>query len=571
MAGAVWGLAVSKKISGAEYPLSKIFSSDFEYVIPSYQRPYAWTPDQATALFEDLVAFFEAEQEDGYFLGSIVLIKSEESPFAQVIDGQQRLTTLTILLAAMACANEGEDKDELRPYILEPGKKMEGILPKPRLALRERDRAFFAKYVQNLQLDALLDLDETSLDNESQANIRANAKYFVQAIAEALPTPEKLRAFVTFMLTRCYLVAVSTASQDSAFRVFSVMNSRGLDLQPTDIIKADTIGKLKSEKERQEYNDKWEEMEVELTREGFRDLFTYIRMIYAKEKAKRILLEEFRMHVLPKNPDPKALIDDILEPFSDALDAIRNASYAATSHAEQVNYYIRWLSRIDNSDWIPPAMLYLKEQRNKPKRVARFFELLERLAAYMHICRWNVNDRIEVYAELINDIQSGAEPDEMSQFEFTDEDSETFREALDGDIYELTPRRRNYLILRLDSFISDGAATYDPTVLTIEHVLPQTVPATSEWREWWPDAVERKAWVHRIANLVPLNKKKNSAAQNYEFGPKCEIYFAGPKNVSSYALTSQVMAQDEWTPEVVEARQQQLLDVLYENWDIEES
>jgi uncharacterized protein with ParB-like and HNH nuclease domain len=561
---------VSKKISGAEYPLSKIFSSDFEYVIPSYQRPYAWTPDQAGELFDDLIAFFQAEQDEGYFLGSIVLIKSEDSAFSQVIDGQQRLTTLTILLAAMACANEGEDKDELRDYILEPGKKMEGIVPKPRLSLRERDRAFFAKYIQNLKLDELVDLDPSSLDNESQVNIRANARHFTQAVADALPTPEKLREFVTFLLTRCYLVAVSTASQDSAFRVFSVMNSRGLDLQPTDIIKADIIGKLKSEADRGIYNDKWEEMEVELTREGFRDLFTYIRMIYAKEKAKRILLEEFRAHVLPKNPDPKAFIDDVLEPFADALDDIRNASYSATSHAEDVNYYIKWLQRIDNSDWIPPAMLYLKEQRNKPKRVARFFELLERLAAFMHICRWNVNDRIEVYAALIDEIQSGAEPDDMDQFGFSDDDHEEFRDALDGNIYELTPRRRNYLLLRLDSFISDGAATYDPSILTIEHVLPQTVPASSEWETWWPDAAERKAWVHRLANLVPLNKKKNSSAQNYDFDRKCDIYFSGTKNVSSYALTSQVMAQDEWTPAVVEARQQQLLDILYEKWAIEE-
>ena len=104
---------MSKKVSGAEYPLSKVFSSDFEYVIPSYQRPYAWTPDQTGELFDDLIASFRAEQDEGYFLGSIVLIKSEDSAYAQVIDGQQRLTTLTILLAAMACANNGEDRDEL--------------------------------------------------------------------------------------------------------------------------------------------------------------------------------------------------------------------------------------------------------------------------------------------------------------------------------------------------------------------------------------------------------------------------------------------------------------------------
>lgn len=559
---------MSKKISGAEYPLSKIFSSDFEYVIPSYQRPYAWTVDQASELFDDLFAFYQAEDEEGYFLGSIVLIKAEGEPYSQVIDGQQRLTTLTILLAAMACANEGADKEELRSYILEPGKKMEGIQPKPRLALRERDRAFFAKYVQALKLDDLVELDPSSLDNESQINIHANAAHYAKAVAEAFATPKELQGFVTFLLTRCYLVAVSTSSQESAFRVFSVMNSRGLDLQPTDIIKADTIGKLKDEKDRQVYNEKWEEMEVSLTRAGFNDLFTYIRMIYAKEKAKRSLLEEFRAHVLPNNPDPTAFIDDVLDPFADALEDIRTASYAATTHADTVNVYINWLKRIDNSDWIPPAMLFLKQQRHKPTQVARFFELLERRAAYMHICAFNVNHRIEAYAELITDIQSGAEPSKMKALDLDEEDCERFRDALNGNIYELTPRRRNYLILRLDSFISDGAATYDPKVLTIEHVLPQTVSANSEWKDWWPNPSERKLWLHRLANLVPLNKKKNSSAQNYDFEHKSDVYFAGTKHVSSYALTSQVMKQKKWTPAIVEARQVKLLEVLYENWAI---
>ncbi|MBY0282681.1 MAG: DUF262 domain-containing HNH endonuclease family protein [Sphingomonas sp.] len=560
---------MSKKISGAEFPLSKIFSSDFEYVIPSYQRPYAWGVEQASELFDDLVAFFRAEAEEGYFLGSIVLIKAEGSALSQVIDGQQRLTTLTILLSSMACAHGGADKEELRPYILEPGKKMEGIMPKPRLSLRERDRDFFSKYVQDLQIDSLIEIDPSSLNNESQINIRKNAEYFVGAVQETFPNSKDLEAFSHFLLTRCYLVAVSTPSQESAFRVFSVMNSRGLNLQHTDIIKADTIGKLKSEVDQEAYNKKWESMEVDLTRSGFNDLFAYIRMIYAKEKAKRSLLEEFRAYVLPYNPDAKCFIDNVLKPYADALEDIRTASYAATSHAEEINYYITWLNRIDNSDWIPPAILFLKKNRSKPKRVARFFEMLERLAAYMHICRFNVNDRIEVYAHVISDIQSDLQPDDMEALDLDEEDCEAFREALDGNIYELAPRRRNYLILRLDSFISDGAATYDPRILTIEHVLPQTVPVDSEWRDWWPDASIRKEWLHRLANLVPLNKKKNSSAQNYEFADKCRIYFAGTKSVSSYALTSQVISQQEWTPESVEKRQGMLLKVLYEGWAID--
>jgi len=79
---------MTKQISGAEYPLCKIFSSDFDYVIPSYQRPYAWTTVQASELVDDLYGFFLREPEESYFLGSIVLIKEEGRPHAECPSGR---------------------------------------------------------------------------------------------------------------------------------------------------------------------------------------------------------------------------------------------------------------------------------------------------------------------------------------------------------------------------------------------------------------------------------------------------------------------------------------------------
>ena len=142
---------MSKLISGAEYPLAKIFSSDFEYVMPHYQRPYAWTEDQASELFDDLFDFYKSEPNEGYFLGSIVLIKQESQSLAEVIDGQQRLTTLTILLAALASRLQGTLRENICGYIKEPGNALEGLESKPRLALREQDREFFHHYVQDLK------------------------------------------------------------------------------------------------------------------------------------------------------------------------------------------------------------------------------------------------------------------------------------------------------------------------------------------------------------------------------------------------------------------------------------
>ena len=113
---------MSTKIKGAEYPLSKIFSSDFDYEIPSYQRPYAWTEDEAGELFDDLYDFYMAEdEEEQYFLGSIVLVKEEDKPLSEVIDGQQRLTTLTILFAVIASKLQGEKQSAFMKYIIEPG------------------------------------------------------------------------------------------------------------------------------------------------------------------------------------------------------------------------------------------------------------------------------------------------------------------------------------------------------------------------------------------------------------------------------------------------------------------
>jgi hypothetical protein len=561
---------MSKKISGAEYPLAKIFSSDFEYMIPSYQRPYAWTVDQASELFDDLYEFYKSEPDEGYFLGSIVLIKQEGIPHAEVIDGQQRLTTLTILLAALASRMTGSQKDTLANYIKEPGNEFENLEPKPRLTLRERDRRFFEQYVQALDFSGLNDLDPYSLANESQQNIQINSAYFTEILTKKFGRDlAALNGFVKFLLQRCFLVTVSTPSQQSAFRVFSVMNSRGLDLQPTDIIKADIIGKIVGEADKSDYNDRWEDMEVLLGRAGFNDLFTYVRMLYAKDKAKRALLEEFRTHVLSSVPSPKILIEQVLEPYAIALETIKKSNYEASANAGDVNTYLRWLNRIDNSDWIPPAIYFLSHQKHNPDYVLWFFKKLERLAAFMHICSKNINQRIDRYTELIEGLEKPHGPAHPAlEVELTEDEKLSMRQQLNGNVYELTARRRNYIMLRLDAFMSDGAASYDHSILTIEHVLPQTVDLGSDWATNWPDADERSAWVHRIANLVPLNQRRNSTARNFDFDRKKTAYFSGPKQVSSYVLTTQVLNEANWTPDILEERQEALMAVLVENWEL---
>ena len=561
---------MSNKITGKEYPLSKIFSADFEYHIPGYQRPYAWTEEETGILFDDLYEFFQTEAIDNYFLGSIVLIKDENKPYADVIDGQQRLTTLSILFSVMANSFHTEAyRNNCKKYLQEEGNILEGIAAQPRIFLRDWDQDFFSKYIQDIQLDALVQIDPVTLDTEAKRHIQKNCTVLREKFSEVFNDENDLLKFTQFILTRCFLVVVSTPNQESAFRVFSVMNSRGLDLLPTDIIKSMTIGKLPKDEE-QKYTEKWEELENLTGRDGFNEVFTHTRTIFAKERPKKNLLDEFKEYVI-KQTSPKSLVDEYLIPYTEAYVCLKNCEFSSTQNAEEINELLLWLNKTNNHDWMPPAIKFLTDHKNDSVYILWFIRKLERLASYLLVTAKDVNQRMERYKWILVEMES--RPDNnltapLENIELTDWEKQQFIDALNGEIYSMTAKRRNYIIQRLDSFLSDGGATYNTKLFTIEHVLPQHPSADSEWMKLWPDTQTQRFWLNKIANLVPLTRQRNSATQNYDFNTKKIKYFQSKNGTSSYTLTTQVINIAAWTPEVVEARQKDLEEIFISKWDL---
>lgn len=561
---------MSNKITGKEYPLSKIFSADFEYHIPGYQRPYAWTEEETGILFDDLYEFFQTEAVDNYFLGSIVLIKDENKPYADVIDGQQRLTTLSILFSVMANSFHTEAyRNNCKKYLQEEGNILEGIAAQPRIFLRDWDQDFFSKYIQDIQLDALVQIDPVTLDTEAKRHIQKNCTVLREKFSEVFNDENDLLKFTQFILTRCFLVVVSTPNQESAFRVFSVMNSRGLDLLPTDIIKSMTIGKLPKDEE-QKYTEKWEELENLTGRDGFNEVFTHTRTIFAKERPKKNLLDEFKEYVI-KQTSPKSLVDEYLIPYTEAYVCLKNCDFSSTQNAEEINELLLWLNKTNNHDWMPPAIKFLTDHKNDSVYILWFIRKLERLASYLLVTAKDVNQRMERYKWILVEMESRPDnnlTEPLENIELTDWEKQQFIDALNGEIYSMTAKRRNYIIQRLDSFLSDGGATYNTKLFTIEHVLPQHPSADSEWMKLWPDTQTQRFWLNKIANLVPLTRQRNSAVQNYDFNTKKIKYFQSKNGTSSYTLTTQVINIAAWTPEVVEARQKDLEEIFISKWDL---
>ncbi|ACS44152.1 DUF262 domain-containing protein [Methylorubrum extorquens] len=553
-------------LTAHEKQISQIFSTEYVFNIPGYQRPYSWNREQARDLITDLTdALRESKgkisEMSPYFLGSIVLIKREGSPNADVVDGQQRLTTLTILLAALRSVITTEEGSGITSLIYEKGQIIHGTEDHFRLTLRPRDREFFQTYVQRpTGFAELLVLDGIS---DTRMRIRDNAKLFQEHL-EKMTQAECIR-LAQFIVTRCFLVVVSTPDLEAAYRIFSVMNSRGLDLTATDILKADIIGHL-DENDRDTYTQKWEAAEEDLGRDAFQDLFSHIRTVYRKAKPQGTLLKEFEEHVSPAHT-PRQLIDDVIVPMARIYADLVDESYTSTELAEEVNAYLKWLNRLEFSDWMPPALAFAVRHRNNSAAMRNFLKDLERLAYWMLITRAGVYDRIERFARLTRDIEAGADLYATSSaLQLTQDEQLQTRAALDGPIYQSMPARaRSIILLRLDSLVSGGGATYDYPTITVEHVLPQTPDAASEWVKWFPEETERQLWVHRLGNLALLTRKKNSSASNYEFSRKKTAYFAN-NGVSPFPITTQVLQHSEWTPQIVTKRHAELMERLSTHW-----
>ncbi|MCW0386840.1 hypothetical protein NB722_001379 [Xanthomonas sacchari] len=560
---------MSHSLTAKEQPLSKIFSDEYVFTIPGYQRPYSWGVDQAQELLDDLLGYMRAEGKalevaSPYFLGSLVLIKREGAPDAIVVDGQQRLTTLTLLLACVrAVVTDTKIRDGITRRIYDPGDIVSATENHYRLTLRERDRQFFRDHVQHEGGVEQLVASEAVLF-DSQARLRANARYFLGVLGDL--DPATLLRLVQFMVTRCYLVAVATPDLDAAYRIFGVMNSRGLDLSATDILKAEIIGGIVKTK-RDDYTATWEELEEDLGRDGFGELFSHIRMVYRKAKPHGTLLKEFRDHVGPN--DPALFVDKVLKPMAQAFRDIGDADYASTHDAEEINERLRWLNRIEFKDWMPPALAFFTRHRASPDALLAFVIALERLAYSMLIRKVGVNERIDRFSRLTAAVEAG---DDMqaadAALQLTPQEQYATWVALDGPLYQThSARALGVILLRLDALVSDGSKTMAHDFVTVEHVLPQQPKADSLWLQWMPSAPERAAWVHRLGNLALLNRKKNSAASNYEFDRKKRVYFS-KGGACAFPLTTQVLQHREWTGAVLQARQEALLAQAEAHWQL---
>ena len=256
---------------------------DHPFVIPEYQRPYAWEDDQIDTLFNDLWDFTTSPEggSDGtntYFLGCIVSYENEKGE-QEIIDGQQRITSLFLLLRAIYSnlKYSGGSSKKAENFIkqIEPAiwrtDKYTGEVDYSNILLQSR--------VLNNEGNAILrnilqtgEADPKATDNYSK-NYRQFQKLYAQASQE---NPLMIYDFIYVVLNKAILLPISADNQDTALTIFSTLNDRGLPLSDADIFKAKIYNHL-SKEEKANFIEQWKELDEEATDAGesIQQLFYY--------------------------------------------------------------------------------------------------------------------------------------------------------------------------------------------------------------------------------------------------------------------------------------------------------
>lgn len=541
-------------------PLNKLFSQDFFFRIPEYQRPFLWDEEDFFNLIDDLLL---ASKEEPYFLGTLVLHRSEAGHH-DVVDGQQRLTALCILLACIrdlpVLASDEQLISELHEKLAQPERVLEGIGAKERLQVR--DQEIFNSLIR-VKGAASRKLALSSKPSPSELRYELARKTFWSKLEEL--DLDQARLFAVSVMRRCQLLYLSTDSFERAFHLFTVVNDRGKQLRRIDVLKAYNLDPkyIHSEDSRVRYADRWEDMENLLGEKKFEEIFYLLRLIYIRDKPQSDLHSEYSNRILGKPGMPKPGSDflDQLKQYVDLYNSIFiDRDFLDDEESGSKNAQFHTLMEImagnfESSEW--KSCLLFFARRFGQDRFYDFMLYIEKVFLDLLVRAVRKDERYGVYTKLLGIIAEAKDGTEVLGL-LDPIDPQPVHDACRAtNFYGSTYKK--YLLLRAEVVASELDSPRHFEVRSIEHVLPQNPAEDSHWRKLFSEE-EHLELVNTVGNLVLLSKAKNGTAGRKEFRDKKEDYLK--PRVSDFPRSMEVLLHESWTPDVVRQRTEAFIKVV---------
>lgn len=584
----------ASQIDAEEEFLNKLYD-DYHYQIPKFQRPFSWTEGEFNDLIDDLTDAYDVgrdsngallndaneldketvERFEPYFLGSIILNAGNDSGDRyDIIDGQQRLTSLAILIAVLRdMVNDEGRANSLGQLIYEESDPIKGKSETVRLKVRERDRDFFDQHI--LTSGATINAPEPEEGgSEPEENILQAIQTFRKRLVQWQEEEDgNLEEFATYLTLRVVMVRIATNSLSSAFRLFNVTNARGMPLNNADLLKSENLSTIEDGVKQREYQTKWEDMEEEVGNEGLERFIGFMRHMIVKEKSQKSVYDEFKDRVFAEDRSfrGKNFVDYLERVFDIHRERIYDAEINASSHEEVYYHNLVSLMRdfYPSDEWMV-ALIRFDDEFDDDSQLLTFVERLERRLTVDWLTGSSSTERYSRVYSLLREIEKADSADDVLELPILNEEIATEEEAFENALNRTNFYRKGnyqwpkYILMRINGerFDNKNREVKYSTNVSIEHVLPQT-PSNNYWLNNFNDEYFRSQWTDRMGNLVPLDGRKNYKVSNKPFTDKYEEYFV---KKSDFPLVNELEEYDDWTPENLRSRHDSLIEEAKDIW-----
>lgn len=557
-----------------------VLFADYAYKIPRYQRPYTWDDDQVSEFWNDLIS------DDGSsFLGSLIFNNEdfEKTRTIDIIDGQQRLLTITIFVAVLRDIAKGIDKSKGELFQRKDLAFEDRITGKQtyRITPGDQTREYFEKNVQDFDNNIL----ESNTSNDEQQKIKKNYLFFYEKVTDGLKRYTNKDDQLNYLnnlrnkIGNLSVINIQIVNEDEAYEIFETTNARGVDLSVADLLKNLIFKKLPPNEDKDFARDRWQEI-IDLVEETNTEMRKFIRQYWISRHASVTEKKLFR-EIKRETTSYNELLDDlwlsadiynrILEGNERDWTGFKNGRkiYGSTSALRLMN-----VSQCN--------VLFLAILRNYEKLgtdPAKIFELIEKFSFKYHIvCKLPSNKVEKVYARYaksIEDTVKGVDNKHIpgriqSAFSALEKELKDISPNKDFFIsefkdisYKNTEQSRKvikYIFSKIDnSYRTTKEELIDFENVNIEHLLPQ-----NPGKEWGLRKSEIKDYVNKLGNLTIIDKVINSIAGNKKIQEKIEILITSNLPINKKLVEEIKENNYQWDEGFINKRQVELGEIAWE-------
>jgi uncharacterized protein with ParB-like and HNH nuclease domain len=549
----------------------EVFTGNNYYSVPSFQRDYSWTEDEVAQLWSDITDTLD-EGRSEYFMGAIV-VNNSKKPELVLIDGQQRLTTISILMCVLRDIAKEKGDNQLAQQI---SQSYLGLLnlrtrkTEPKLVLNDRNNQFYQENI--VESKEIADLNylvkKRNLDKSNKLIIDAYVSLYYLVQEHILKKEEFIEALIQLeecIRDKLVSIVISVADEANSYLIFETLNDRGLELSVADLLKNYLFSRASNRI--QEVQRIWTEIDLLV---GKFDLTKFIRYYWLSKYG--VVREKELYRTIARELQKQSEVFDFLKSLREAAEIY--SAFEKPDSSIWDSYDLALKNDIARLSLFKVSQCYSVLLAAKECLPDSLFPKVLRMIViisfrYNIICGFSAVRLESAYSEAAKYIRSQAPKSIKPIFEQLDK-AKVYPSDTDFiNYFEVksvsgsnAAKLARYILSEINSYYMGSkelVANPNGTELNLEHILPQT-PSES-WLVEFPKT-DKTQYVYRLGNMTLLDSSVNRKVGNNSFQEKCSTAFSHSK----LEITKEILNYSVWGSKQIEERQKKMAKAACQIW-----